>query len=177
MFSTPAAKGGQSRRGNGPLYLIFSGHCVTSTHLLPVPYLYAYKPGYSKRTMLGGFLPAADIGVWNSANNVGYEVMMVLSPGPERKPMACIRATLPEGQPAAIFQVADGLATNPNIADGVMERYWNCTSEEFWEAVLSLWQRWANFFDQHMQVEIPDPWLLQAAKAGIVLCRCSYRSL
>jgi hypothetical protein len=28
-----------------------------------------------------------------------------------------------------------------------------------------------------MPVEIPDPWLLDAARAGITLCRCSYRGL
>jgi hypothetical protein len=143
--------------------------------LLPLPYLYAYKPGFSKRTMLGGFLPAADIGVWNPDNKVGYEVMMVLSPGPERKPMARIRATLPAGQ-APVFR-AIGSSGVPHVAGGFMDRYWNCTPEEFWDAALGLWQRWTNFFDQQMEVDIPDPWLLQAAKAGIVLCRCSYRGL
>ena len=28
-----------------------------------------------------------------------------------------------------------------------------------------------------MPVEIPDGWLLDAARAGITLCRCSYRGL
>jgi len=143
--------------------------------LLPLPYLYAYKPGYSKRTMLGGFLPAADIAVWNPDNKVGYEVMMVLSPRPDRKPMARIRATMPAGQPP-IFPGISG-ATVPDTSGGFMDRYWNCRPEEFWDAALGLWQRWSDFFDQHMEVEIPDPWLLQSAKAGIVLCRCSYRGL
>jgi hypothetical protein len=143
--------------------------------LLPFPYLYAYKPGYSKRTMLGGFLPAADIAVWNPDNKVGYEVMMVLSPRPDRKPMARIRATMPAGQPP-IFPGISG-ATVPDTSGGFMDRYWNCRPEEFWDAALGLWQRWSDFFDQHMEVEIPDPWLLQSAKAGIVLCRCSYRGL
>jgi hypothetical protein len=142
---------------------------------LPLPYLYAYKPGFSKRTMLGGFLPAADIGVWNPDNKVGYEIMMVLSPGPERKPMARIRARLPVDQPP-IFRAIGG-SPAPHMSDGFMDRYWNCTPEEFWDAALGLWQRWSDFFDQRMEVDIPDPWLLQAAKAGIVLCRCSYRGL
>jgi hypothetical protein len=59
----------------------------------------------------------------------------------------------------------------------VMDRYWNGTAAEFYSAVLGLWERWTTFFDSRMQVEIPDPWLLQAAKAGIVAARCSYRGL
>jgi len=46
---------------------------------LPSEYLYEYVPGYSKRTLLGGFLPAADIGVWNPRYGLGYEVMVLLS--------------------------------------------------------------------------------------------------
>ena len=80
---------GKSRQfGTDPISLWapdVTGRRFEPTHLLPLPYLYAYKPGYSKRTMLGGFLPAADIGVWNPDNKVGYEVMMVLSPGPREK--------------------------------------------------------------------------------------------
>jgi hypothetical protein len=152
-----------------------TGRRFDPSPLLPLPYLYAYKPGYSKRTMLGGFLPAADIGVWNPENKVGYEVMMVLSPGPEREPMARIRATLPVGQPV-IFHAIGG-SPDPDTSGGFMDRYWNCTPDEFWQAALSLWVRWSDFFDQQIEVEIPDPWLLQAAKSGIVLCRCSYRGL
>ena len=29
------------------------------------PQIYEYSAGYSKRTLLGGYLPVADIGVWN----------------------------------------------------------------------------------------------------------------
>jgi len=142
---------------------------------LPNAYLYAYKAGFSKRTMLGGFLPAADIGVWNAENKVGYEVIMVLSAGPERKPMARIRATLPADQQPASH--AEGHATDAHFGDGIIDKYWNCTPEEFWNTTLGLWQRWSSLFDQQIRVEIPDPWLLQAAKAGIVLTRCSYRGL
>jgi hypothetical protein len=70
-----------------------------------------------------------------------------------------------------------GRATDAQISDGVMDRYWNGTAAEFYSAVLGLWERWTTFFDSRMQVEIPDPWLLQAAKAGIVAARCSYRGL
>ena len=151
-----------------------NGRLFEPARLLPLPWLYAYKPGYSKRTMLGGFLPAADIGVWNPEYGVGYEVMMVLTSG-DRKPVARIRATLHPTQTGP-------LRFNPNfsdalVSDGVMDRYWNGTAAEFYTAVLGLWERWTTFFDSRMQVDIPDPWLLQAAKAGIVASRCSYRGL
>ena len=79
--------------------------------------------------MLGGFLPAADIGVWNPDNKVGYEVMMVLSPGPERKPLGRIRATLPAGQPVYFHTI--GSSTEPDIRGGFVDQYWNCTPDEF----------------------------------------------
>ena len=133
------------------------------------------SPGTASAPCSGDFLPAADIGVWNPDNKVGYEVMMVLSPGPRESPMARIRATLPAGQPP-IFHAIGG-STEPDIRGGFMDRYWNCTPEEFWDAALGLWQRWSDFFDQTHGSRHPDPWLLQSAKAGIVLCRCSYRGL
>ncbi len=42
-----------------------TGRLFDPQRLLPSGYLYDYVHGYSKRTMLGGYLPAADIGVWN----------------------------------------------------------------------------------------------------------------
>jgi hypothetical protein len=152
-----------------------NGRLFEPSRLLPRPYLYAYVPGYSKRTMLGGYLPAADIGVWNPETALGYEVMMVLSGAGERKPIARVRAILPTDQSAAFREFSD--VTAPSIADGEMDRYWNGTAAEFYDALLGLWQRWNNFFDEGMQVEIPDEWLSNTAKAGIVLSRCSYRGL
>jgi hypothetical protein len=161
-----------------------NGRLFEPFRLLPLPLLYTYKPGYSKRTMLGGFLPAADIGVWNPDTGVGYEVMMALSAGGVRKPIARIRATLHPEQNGSLpswYKLAPlrtgGRATDAQISDGVMDRYWNGTAAEFYSAVLGLWERWTTFFDNRMQVEIPDPWLLQASKAGIVAARCSYRGL
>jgi hypothetical protein len=58
------------------------------------PQLYEYLPGYSKRTLLGGYLPVADIGVWNPKFECGYEVMVLLPPGADAKPMARVRAML-----------------------------------------------------------------------------------
>jgi hypothetical protein len=152
-----------------------NGRLFDPFRLLPLPMLYTYKAGYSKRTMLGGFLPAADIGVWNADNAVGYEVMMVLAPGGDRKPIARIRATLHPTQIGPLR--TGGLVSDAQISDGMMDRYWNGTAAEFYTAVLGLWERWTTFFDSRMQVDIPDPWLLQAAKAGIVASRCSYRGL
>ncbi len=152
-----------------------TGRLFEPTRLLSLPFLYSYEPGWSKRTMLGGFLPAADIGVWNAENKVGYEVMMVLSATPDRKPIARVRATLPQDQTQG-FTRAD-YVNEPHVSEGVIDRYWNGSAVEFYSAVLSLWQRWTDFFRGSMSVDIPDPWLLQAAKAGIVLSRCSYRGL
>ena len=152
-----------------------NGRLFDPSRLLALPYFYVLKPGYSKRTMLGGFLPAADIAVWNPDHGVGYEVMMVLSDADDRKPIARVRATLHPTQTGA-FRAGDRVS-EPVICDGVMDRYWNGSANEFFTAVLNLWERWNNFFDSRMKVEIPDVWLLQAAKSGIVLSRCSYRGL
>jgi hypothetical protein len=152
-----------------------TGRLFEPFRLLSLPYLYVLKPGYSKRTMLGGFLPVADIGVWNPDNAVGYEVMMVLSDSADRKPIARVRATLHPDQ-MGTFHSADRVS-EPLISEDVVDRYWNGSADEFFSALLSLWDRWTNFFESRMRVEIPDTWLLQAAKAGIVLSRCSYRGL
>lgn len=152
-----------------------TGRLFDPSRLLALPFLYKYQPGYSKRTMLGGFLPAADVGVWNADNKMGYEVMMVLSAAPERKPIARVRATLPPDQ-AQGFTRAD-FVSEPHAADGMIDRYWNGSAAEFYSALLGLWQRWTDFFRIAMSAEIPDQWLSQAAKAGIVASRCSYRGL
>jgi hypothetical protein len=150
------------------------GRLFDPYRFLPLPFYYSYKPGYSKRTMLGGFLPAADIGVWNPDNGVGYEIMMALT-AEERKPVGRVRATLHPKQLGVIR--ANDHATDGQVFDGMMYRYWNGTATEFYTAILGLWERWTKFFDSRMQVDVPDSWLLQAAKAGIVASRCSYRGL
>ena len=129
---------------------------------------YAYKPGWSKRTLLGGFLPVACTGVWNDEHGAGYEVIMLLPPGVDAQPMARIRLATREGQP--------GAGTRPGYA--VEEaHYWNCSAGSFYENILGIWNHWHTFYEASMPVEIPDPWLLDAARAGITLCRCSYRGL
>lgn len=157
---------GKSRQlGDNPQSLWapdMTGKLFDPARLLPGEYEYDYVPGYSKRTMLGGYLPVADIGVWNPTYGVGYEVMVLLPSGADVKPVGRVRAMrLPGKDGQAEFQ----------------DRYWNGSPEEFYSALAGIWNRWHDFFNQKMQVEIPDEWLLDAARAGIVLSRCSYRGL
>ena len=42
---------------------------------------------------------------------------------------------------------------------------------------MGVWNRWRSFFASGMEVDIPDEWLNDAARAGIVLSRCSYHGL
>ncbi|MDE3217719.1 MAG: hypothetical protein KGO03_15025, partial [Gemmatimonadota bacterium] len=153
-----------------------SGRLFDPRRFLPSEYLYEYVPGYSKRTLLGGYLPAADIGVWNPTFGVGYEVMALLPPGADATPMARVRVLLPEAH-GALIPAGDTNADQALPASRWVDRYWNATAEEFFRQAFGLWNRWRAFFDDRMRVAIPDPWLLDAAKAGIVLSRCSYRGL
>ena len=126
------------------------------------PSIYRYLHGYSKRTLLGGYLPVADIGVWNPESHAGYEVMVLLPPGADARTAGRIRIVTPQ---------------LGNTAASVTERYWNTTAEGFFSLLAGIANYWQHFFEDHMQVDIPDPWLLDAARAGIVLSRCSYRGL
>ncbi len=139
------------------------------------PQAYAYEHGWSKRTLLGGYLPVAHTGVWNQEYSAGYEIMMVLPPGTEARPMARVRLLIPPGQ-AAVPGGQHTLVTDP---DGrtYTEIYWNCSAGQFYSAIAGCWNRWHRFFADTMPVEIPDEWLLNSARAGIVLSRCSYRGL
>ena len=121
-------------------------------------YLYNYVEGYSKRTPVGGYLPAADIGVWNPTFKVGFEAMAVLPQGKEAKPVGRVRVMRAEGQEFS-------------------EHFWNGSRERFFSALAGVWNQWHHFFEDKMKVEIPDPWLLDGARAGIALSRASYRGL
>ena len=135
------------------------------------PHKYAYEPGYSKRTLLGGYLPVADTGVWNATYNAGYEIMMLLPPGEDATPMARVRVKALEGAPA-------GRARRGMVREGgYEEHYWNCSQGSFFSALAGIWNRWHGFYENTMPVEIPDEWLLNSARAGITLSRCSYRGL
>lgn len=158
---------------------------------------YEYVPGYSKRTLLGGYLPVADIGVWNPTHGAGYEVMVVLPPGDNAKPIGRLRFLVSKDTVTQLrsdeeevnknpefFSVIDELALNENRRTIVTENgqtycinYWNGTAESFYTALASTWRRWHDFHDQAMQVDIPDEWLRDAAQAGLTLSRCSYRGL
>lgn len=154
-----------------------TGRAFEPRRLLPSEYLYDYVPGYSKRTMLGGYLPAADIGVWNPHYGTGYEVMMVLPPGADARPVGRVRAVAPGTTSAAMIPEGDSGATEKASAGEFSDRYWNGSAADFFSAAVSVWNRWHHLFEDHMQVEIPDEWLLQAARAGIALSRSSYRGL
>ncbi len=144
--------------------------------LLPSEYLYEAPRGYSKRTLLGGFLPAADIGVWNPRFQLGYEVMMVLPRGAAAEPVARVRAMLP-AKPQGLIPAGDSHAGETMPEAAWVERYWNGDAAKFFTVLLEVWQHWTGFFAGAMEADIPDPWLRDAARAGIVLARCSYRGL
>ncbi|MFP5229620.1 MAG: hypothetical protein ACLGXA_18555, partial [Acidobacteriota bacterium] len=154
-----------------------TGRAFEPQRLLPSEYLYDYEHGYSKRTMLGGYLPAADIGVWNPHYGAGYEVMMVLPPGADARPIGRVRAMVPASGNAAVIPDGDTGATGKPAEGEFTDRYWNGSAADFFTATVSVWNRWHHFFEDRMQVEIPDEWLLQAARGGIALARSSYRGL
>jgi hypothetical protein len=139
------------------------------------PERYAYRHGYSKRTLLGGYLPVADTAVWNGEYGYGYELMMLLPPGVDAQPIARMRMTIPPEDGAGY----EGPAMLVHAPDGRVyaEHYWNTSAGGFFSALAGIWNRWHSFYEDSMPVEIPDPWLLDSARAGITLCRCSYRGL
>lgn len=139
---------------------------------------------FSKRTLLGGYLPVADLGVWSPAKQSGYETIVLLPPGAHPRPMAWIRATLSADQLARYEKM---LKERPDLLRGTaivreddrvfLERYWNGTPQEFYAALAAIWSKWHAFHESGMQVDIPDEWLRDAALAGITLARCSYTGL
>ncbi len=134
--------------------------------------IYEYVAGYSKRTMLGGYLPVADIAVWNPKYQAGYEAIVLLPPGTDASPMAHVRFLVPNGYATfggPISRDADGRV--------FVDRYWNASPATFYAALAGIWNRWHRLYEDNMPVEIPDPWLLDAARAGITLSMCSYRGL
>jgi hypothetical protein len=153
-----------------------AGRRFDPARLLPSEYLYDYVSGYSKRTLLRGYLPVADVGVWNPQFKLGYEVMVLLPPGAESKPIGRVRALLPK-EKRDLIPAGDTNAGQSLPASDWQDRYWNGSAQDFYSALAGVGERWRRFYEDHMQVEIPDPWLLDAARAGITLCRCSYHGL
>ncbi len=139
------------------------------------PQSYAYEHGWSKRTLLGGYLPVANTGVWNEQYSSGYEIIMLLPAGTDAKPMGRVRLLIPGDQAASMTNRHD-LTQDPD-GHTYAEHYWNCDAGQFYSALAGIWNRWHRFFADTMPVDIPDEWLLNSARAGIVLSRCSYRGL
>lgn len=135
-------------------------------------HLWKYENGFSKRTVLGGYTPAADIGVWNQQYQCGYEAMVVLPDDVDASPVARVRVMIPEDQVTPAMHVYRD-AQNRAFVD----RYMNGSAHTFFTTVAGVWNRWNTFFEESMPVTIPDPWLLDSARAGIMLSRCSYRGL
>lgn len=139
------------------------GQVFDPTSMLPGgnPQIYEYLPGYSKRTLLGGYLPVADVGVWNPVYQAGYECIVLVTPGEDGQLMGRVRCT-------------DEASGN---GQAETQRYFNCSAGEFYAALAGIWNHWHDFYEGSMPVEIPDEWLLDAARAGITLSRASYRGL
>lgn len=142
------------------------GRLVDPTSVLPWgnPAIYEYSEGHSKRTMLGGYLPVADVAVWNPEFKAGYECIVLVTPGEDGKALSRVRyTTIPE----------DGSSAPAAEHD----EYINTSADEFFAALAGIWNQWHDFYESSMPVEIPDPWLLDAARGGITLARSSYRGL
>lgn len=134
--------------------------------------LWKYENGFSKRTLLGGYTPTADIGVWNQQYGCGYEAMVLLPEGADARPIARVRIMIPEDQ------VSPGMHVYRDGAKrAFLERYVNGGPQQFFSALAGVWNRWKTFFEESMPVSLPDEWLLESARAGIMLSRCSYRGL
>ena len=135
-------------------------------------HLWKYEKGFSKRTLLGGYTPIADTGVWNEQYQCGYEAMVLLPDGLDARPIARVRIMIPEDQVSSGMNVyRDG----QNRA--FIDRYMNGNAHSFFNALAGVWNRWNTFFEESMPVTIPDEWLRDSARAGIMLSRCSYRGL
>lgn len=138
-----------------------AGRVFDPTSALPWgnPQVYAYHHGYSKRTLLGGYLPVANVGVFNPHYKAGYECICLITPGKEGRAIGRVRYTA------------------PNAGSAEQENYINTSPGEFYSVLAGIWNHWHDFYENAMPVEIPDEWLLNAARAGITLSRCSYRGL
>ena len=135
-------------------------------------HLWRYKEGFSKRTLLGGYTPVADLGIWNEQYRCGYEAMVLLPSGTEAKPMARVRLMMTDDQITPEMQVYRNAAGR-----AFTDHYVNGSAQGFFAAMAGIWNQWHQFFETSMPVEIPDGWLLDSARAGIMLSRCSYRGL
>lgn len=134
--------------------------------------VWKYQTGWSKRTLLGGFTPTADIGVWNPEFGCGYEVAAVLPDGESAQPIARVRVLVPEEQVSPAMTVQ-----RDEKGRAFLEGYRNGDARAFFATLLGVWNRWNTFFEDSMPVDIPDENLRDSARAGIMLARCSYRGM
>src|SRR5208282_2453936 len=95
----------------------------------------------------------------------------------DSRPIARMRIMLPRDSAGKLIPGVDLKAGEVVSAAGFVDRYWNGSAEQFFSALAGIWNRWHTFFAAGMQVEIPDEWLADAARAGIALARCSYHGL
>ncbi len=137
------------------------------------PELYETVAGFSKRTLLGGYLPVADTGIYNTKFKSGYETIVIMPFGINPTPIARVRYLVPS-EIAASYPPNNSLYQD---TDGsyFLDYYQNCTPQQFHNVQLDIWLHWSSFFSNSMQVDIPDTWLLNAARAGITLSRASYQ--
>lgn len=169
LFLDPA---GKSRQWNASDETAWApdtvGNVFDPSRMLPEnnPQMYEYLAGYSKRTLLAGYLPVADVAVWNRQFQAGYECIVLVTPGEDGKVMGRVRYT-----------VAGDQDSTQEAASEERDKYFNGTPAEFYAALAGIWNHWHDFYETSMPVEIPDEWLLNAARAGITLARSSYRGL
>jgi hypothetical protein len=133
-------------------------------------HLWKYEHGYSKRAILGGYTPTAHTGVWNEQYKCGYELMVVLSEEEDARPITRMRMMVPEDQIVAGMRVSRDASGRAFV-----ERYTNGDANRFFFTLAGIWNKWNHFFESTMTVNIPDEALRDAARAGIMLSRCSYR--
>ncbi|MEO6964943.1 MAG: hypothetical protein ABI076_03475, partial [Acidobacteriaceae bacterium] len=169
VFLDPVGKSREWNASDEPAWAPDTvGNVFDPSRMLPKsnPQMYEYLSGYSKRTLLAGYLPVADVGVWNPQYKAGYECIVLVTPGEDGKVMGRVRYT-----------VADDEEPGQKATNEEGAKYFNATPSEFYAALVGIWNHWHDFYETSMPVEIPDEWLLNAARAGITLSRASYRGL
>ena len=126
------------------------------------PQCWQYVDGHSKRTLLGGYLPVADLGVWNPQFACGYELMCLLPDRANAEPLTRLRIMIPEEQVKEEMHI-----WRDEHGRAFVEKYPNEDAPKFFAELLKIWLHWENFFSESMPVKIPDEWLLAGARAGI----------
>lgn len=104
----------------------------------------------AKQGLIGGYLPAVDFGFWDLVRRWGWEQMTFAVGEEELHVHVCLRSSdgkrfywlLPSPQPSE---------------DGT----------DFYRALLTLWRRWEAFFGAGMDVDLPEPRVMDAGRAGI----------